>query len=34
VRGQPQLNVQVIDRVAHWVPEQRPQPIIDWVLKA
>jgi pimeloyl-ACP methyl ester carboxylesterase len=31
VRGQPQLQVQVIDGVAHWVPEQRPQAVIDWV---
>ncbi len=33
VRGQPQLEVEVLDRVAHWVPEQRPQPIIDWAVK-
>jgi pimeloyl-ACP methyl ester carboxylesterase len=31
VRGQPQLRVEVLDRVAHWVPEQRPQDVIDWV---
>jgi pimeloyl-ACP methyl ester carboxylesterase len=30
VEGQPQLHVEVLDRVAHWVPEQRPQTIIDW----
>jgi pimeloyl-ACP methyl ester carboxylesterase len=30
VEGQPQLRVEVLDRVAHWVPEQRPQAIIDW----
>jgi pimeloyl-ACP methyl ester carboxylesterase len=30
VAGQPQLHVEVLDRVAHWVPEQRPQAIIDW----
>jgi pimeloyl-ACP methyl ester carboxylesterase len=30
VKGQPQLRVEVLDRVAHWVPEQRPQAIIDW----
>jgi len=31
VPGQPQLHVQVLDGVAHWVPEQRPQAVIDWV---
>ncbi len=30
VAGQPQLHVDVLDRVAHWVPEQRPQAIVDW----
>jgi pimeloyl-ACP methyl ester carboxylesterase len=30
VAGQPQLHVQVLERMAHWVPEQRPQAIIDW----
>jgi len=30
VHGQPQLHVEVLDRVGHWVPEQRPQAIIDW----
>jgi pimeloyl-ACP methyl ester carboxylesterase len=30
VRGQPNLTVQILDRVAHWIPEQRPQAIIDW----
>jgi pimeloyl-ACP methyl ester carboxylesterase len=30
VNGQPQLHVEVLDGVAHWVPEQRPQAIIDW----
>jgi len=33
VKGQPQLHVEVLDRVAHWVPEQRPQAIIDWAQK-
>jgi pimeloyl-ACP methyl ester carboxylesterase len=28
--GQPQLHVEALDGVAHWVPEQRPQAIIDW----
>jgi pimeloyl-ACP methyl ester carboxylesterase len=31
VTGQPQLQIQVLDGVAHWVPEQRPQAIVDWV---
>jgi len=30
VTGQPQLHVEVLDGVSHWVPEQRPQAIIDW----
>jgi pimeloyl-ACP methyl ester carboxylesterase len=30
VRGQPQLHVEVLDGVGHWVPEQRPQAVIDW----
>jgi pimeloyl-ACP methyl ester carboxylesterase len=30
VIGQPQLHAEVLDGVAHWVPEQRPQAIIDW----
>lgn len=28
--GQPNLNVEVLDGVAHWIPEQRPQAIVDW----
>lgn len=31
VDGQPHLRVEVLDDVAHWVPEQRPQPIIEWI---
>ncbi len=31
VKGQPQLEVDVLDGVAHWVPEQRPTAILDWV---
>jgi pimeloyl-ACP methyl ester carboxylesterase len=31
VDGQPQLHVEALDGVAHWVPEQRPQAIVDWV---
>ncbi len=30
VDGQPQLHVKTLDGVAHWVPEQRSQAIIDW----
>jgi pimeloyl-ACP methyl ester carboxylesterase len=30
VPGQPQLQVEVLDGVAHWVPEQRPRAIIEW----
>lgn len=30
VDGQPKLNVELLDAVAHWVPEQRSQAIIDW----
>jgi pimeloyl-ACP methyl ester carboxylesterase len=30
VKGQPQLHVEVLDGVAHWLPEQRPQAILDW----
>ena len=28
VRGQPQLRVETLERVAHWIPEQRPHEII------
>ena len=31
VSGQPQLRVEVLEDVAHWVPEQRPQAIAEWV---
>ena len=31
VEGQQQLTVRVIDGVAHWIPEQRSQAVIDWV---
>lgn len=31
VEGQPSLTVERLGGVAHWVPEQRPQAIIDWV---
>lgn len=31
VSGQPQLRVEALEGVAHWVPEERAQRIIDWV---
>jgi pimeloyl-ACP methyl ester carboxylesterase len=31
VNGQPQLNVEVLEGVGHWVPEQRPDSICDWI---
>lgn len=31
VEGQPQLRVEVLDGVAHWVPEERAQRVIEWV---
>ncbi len=31
VHGQPQLEVRVLPDVGHWVPEQRPNAIIEWV---
>jgi pimeloyl-ACP methyl ester carboxylesterase len=31
VDRQPQLRVQTLDGVAHWVPEQRSEAIIDWI---
>jgi pimeloyl-ACP methyl ester carboxylesterase len=34
VDGQPQLRVRALDGVGHWVPEQRPQAIIEWAQKA
>jgi pimeloyl-ACP methyl ester carboxylesterase len=34
VAGQPQLRVEILDRVAHWIPEQRPQEVIDWAGRA
>jgi pimeloyl-ACP methyl ester carboxylesterase len=32
VPGQPQLEVEVVPGVGHWIPEQRPPPIVDWAL--
>jgi pimeloyl-ACP methyl ester carboxylesterase len=34
VAGQPHLEVETIEGVAHWVPEQRPRVIIDWMARA
>lgn len=34
VAGQPQLRVEVLERVAHWVPEQRPAAIVEWAQAA
>ena len=33
VDGQPQLRVEALDGVGHWVPEQRPGAIIEWAQK-
>ncbi|MCW3031870.1 MAG: hypothetical protein QOK19_826 [Solirubrobacteraceae bacterium] len=30
VSGQPRLKVEIVPGVAHWVPEQRPDTVIDW----
>jgi pimeloyl-ACP methyl ester carboxylesterase len=32
VEGQPQLRAEVLDGVAHWVPEQRPGAVTDWAI--
>ncbi len=34
VRGQPELHVEKVDGVGHWIPEQRPQAVIDWLSRA
>ncbi len=31
VPGQPELQVERVDGVAHWIPEQRPQAVLDWL---
>jgi pimeloyl-ACP methyl ester carboxylesterase len=33
VLGQPDLQVEKVDGVAHWIPEQRPQAVIDWLTR-
>lgn len=32
VSGQPNLSVKLLPHVAHWVPEQRPDAVVRWVL--
>jgi pimeloyl-ACP methyl ester carboxylesterase len=32
VRGQPNLEVEVVPGVGHWIPEQRSELIVDWAL--
>ncbi|HTX31808.1 MAG TPA: alpha/beta hydrolase [Solirubrobacteraceae bacterium] len=29
--GQPQLRVEAVPGVAHWIPEQRPRVVLDWL---
>jgi pimeloyl-ACP methyl ester carboxylesterase len=31
VAGQPHLHVETVAGVGHWLPEQRPQAVVDWV---
>jgi pimeloyl-ACP methyl ester carboxylesterase len=31
VSGQPRLQVEVLDGVGHWLPEQRPQAVAQWL---
>jgi pimeloyl-ACP methyl ester carboxylesterase len=31
VAGQPKLGVEVLSGVGHWVPEQRPDAILEWI---
>jgi pimeloyl-ACP methyl ester carboxylesterase len=33
VPGQPNLSVELLPDVAHWVPEQRPDAVVRWVLE-
>ena len=33
VAGQPLLQVERIDGVAHWLPEQRPDAVLDWAAR-
>ena len=34
VAGQPQLAVEALEGVAHWLPEQRARAVIDWAQRA
>jgi pimeloyl-ACP methyl ester carboxylesterase len=34
VDRQPQLHVEELDAIAHWVPEQRPDAVIEWTNRA
>jgi pimeloyl-ACP methyl ester carboxylesterase len=34
VAGQPQLQIEVVGQVGHWLPEQRPQAIAEWLSRA
>lgn len=31
VAGQPNLHVEVLNGVGHWIPEQRPDAILEWI---
>jgi pimeloyl-ACP methyl ester carboxylesterase len=31
VAGQPNLHVEVLDGVGHWIPEQRPDAVLEWI---
>jgi pimeloyl-ACP methyl ester carboxylesterase len=33
VDGQPQLHVRALEGVAHWVPEQRPREVVEWLAR-
>ncbi|HEY4895454.1 MAG TPA: alpha/beta fold hydrolase [Solirubrobacteraceae bacterium] len=34
VEGQPRLAVEIVEGVAHWLPEQRPGAVLDWLARA
>jgi pimeloyl-ACP methyl ester carboxylesterase len=34
VNGQPHLEVAVLEHVGHWLPEQRPEAVVDWALRS
>jgi pimeloyl-ACP methyl ester carboxylesterase len=34
VNGQPHLEVAVLEHVGHWLPEQRPEAVVDWVQRS